>query len=363
MGSVQGSIKLLLLMPTKYIGNMVLAMKAISAILDHIAPENVVLVLDEEFRELGPLAFGADRRFLFYPRKKLKQGSLRSKASCYLSFIRQLRTEKFGQVLDLDGTVVSARLCRMSRSSQKIGPDFTKRPKSYTKLVNIRQKNQHCIDDFADMARYAGVTDYQPGYLQLPKAGSLEPIASRLSAPASPLKPNALVCIHPGGTKDYKLWDINKFAELADWLLGKGWNVIIIGNGDNEKQRVDTMLAAMTRKPVNAHGRLSLLELTTLLQHTNLYIGNDSGPMHLAITTVPRVIALFGPTEIHRWAPKSKNAQIVQGKLACSPNCEPENCCNNYQCLESLSVKQVISEAGLEQKSKMNQYNKTVITN
>lgn len=339
-GKLINTVKLLLIMPTKYIGNMVIAMKAIAAILDKYDSGQTVLVLDSQFSGLAPLAFGDQRRFLFYPRQALRHGPLYNRALRYLSFIRQLRAERFDKVVDVDGTVVSARLSWLSRGKQKIGPSFSKRRKPYSTLVDIAQ-DQHSLGDFAAMAKYLGVNIAEPGYLKLAKDGTLAAVAAKLDTPVDYLNKKPIVCIHPGATKDYKLWDIHKFAELADWLLEKGWNVIVIGAGSSEKERIDTMLATMAGHPINAHDRLSLLELTILFQHAGVFIGNDSGPMHLAVATAPNVIALFGPTEKHRWAPTDEHVQVVQGDFACSPGCHPEACLNNYQCLKSLSVEQV----------------------
>ena len=130
-------------------------------------------------------------------------------------------------------------------------------------------------------------------------------------------------------------------------IRDRGLNVVVVGAGESERARIGQMFRLSKRRDemINGHNKLSLVQLITLLQHAKLYIGNDSGPMHLASASGVPLLALFGPTELVRWHPRVPQARIVKGDALCSPDCQPEVCLRDYQCMSSLSVEKVQTEA------------------
>jgi heptosyltransferase-3 len=318
-------LKLLIVMPTKYLGNMVIALQTIASLLD-VYGEDAVLLIDENFEPLLRHIFPG-RRFIGYPRRGKGPNH-------YISFLRSLRKEMFDLALDIDGTVLSGRITRLCRARNKSGPGFAKRTGAYSSLVPIDRDTQHCFDDFTLMAKHIDVEVSPRRYLEIP------PVPANVWE--SDLPERRIVCIHPCATKDYKQWDISRFAELADTFIRTGWDVVIIGAGASEQSRVEKLLSLMEETPTNLHGRLDLMQVVYLLQHAWVFIGNDSGPMHLAAASGVNVLALFGPTELLRWEPMAPQVTIIKGELPCSPECRPEACLRDYQCLGSLTVAQVL---------------------
>ncbi len=325
---------------------MVIALRAMEAILAAHGPDELRILVDDSFKELLACAFPDEPRFIYYPRKKLHENTLISRIQTYLSFAKLLRSIEFECALDMDGTVVSARLMRLARADRKPGPAFNKnkRRSVYTELIEMDQPTQHCFDDFTMMIDTLGLTPRSQHYYLFPPTGDLGQVASTLDL--SPTA-NPIVVLHVCATKDYKQWDIGRFASLADSLIEQGFSVIVVGAGDGERDRIGQMLALAKRgdEIINAHNKLSLVQLITLLQHAKLYIGNDSGPMHLASATGVPLLALFGPTELVRWHPRVPQVSIVKGDAPCSPDCQPEVCLREYQCMASLTVEKVKSEA------------------
>ncbi len=332
---------------------MVIALRAIEAILAAHNNDELSILVDDSFRDLLDCAFPGESRFIFYPRKRLHENAPLSRILIYLEFARSLRSNEYDRALDMDGTVVSARLMRLARAIQKPGPAFNKnkRRKIYTELIEMDQPTQHCFDDFTIMIGTLGLKPRSQDYYQFPPFGSLEHIAKLLSLPVGTdgknESLNRIVVLHVCATKDYKQWDIGKFANLADALVEQGMTVIVVGAGAGERGRIEQMFvhSKHRHKIINGHNRLSLVQLVTLLQHARLYIGNDSGPMHLASATGVPLLALFGPTELVRWHPRVPQVTIVKGDALCSPDCQPEACLREYQCMSSLSVKKVLAEA------------------
>ncbi len=312
-------------MPTKYVGNFVISLRTLRAFLTQCGAADTVFVINESFEALARAVLGPEARLLIFPRSRKRR--LRRA----ISFLSALRATGYDEIIDLDGTVVSGRIVQLARGQRKVGPGFAKRPRVYTEIIDIDRDTQHCFDDYVRMAAVSGVRVFDRRYLLLPPT------------PASPLPlaidtDRPIACLHPSATKDYKQWSIEKFAQLADRLVDAGWQVVVVGAGGGEAGRVESLIGATKANIINAHDQLSIVQLVQLLQRSNVYIGNDSGPMHVAATCGIPVLALFGPTELIRWRPRTELGQVIKGDMPCAPTCQPEACIRDYRCMTSLTV-------------------------
>ena len=331
-------LKLLILMPTRYLGNMVIAMQAIAAILGQYEAEEVTIVTDDNLEGLARLCLQDRGALVVYPRRLLRRGnSLVTRVKTYFAFLKKLRRSRYDIALDMDGSSVAGTLTRFARAKEKIGPDFSYQPSAYTRTIAVNRNVQHCFQDFVDMAGAIGVEVKATEYFKLPVATGYGPIESQLDH-------RPLACIHPCATKPYKQWDLDNFAQLAGQLVSHGWQVAIIGAGAGERGKVEAMMAKTSHAIIDAHSRLAIHELVALLQRAQLFIGNDSGPMHLASATGVKTLALFGPTELFRWRPRAPNTTIITG-LPCAPECRTEACTQSWRCMRSITVAQVMAAA------------------
>lgn len=316
-------------MPTKYVGNFVISLRTLATLIQSNGPDRTALVIDQNFEPLLRAALGDHARLICYPRPR-GGTTLRDKARQYLDFLRDLRDTRYEKVIDIDGTVLSGRVMRYIRADHKIGPDFAKRPGTCDRLVDVDRESHHCFFDFSLMAAAIGIDVEETSYLLIPSVNVTLPIEL-------PPTDQALVCIHPSATKEYKQWSARGFARLADALTRSGSTVVFVGAGSQEAARISAIRNLMEETAIDAHGRLSLIELVGLCQRADLFIGNDSGPMHLAAASGTTVIALFGPTELIRWQPMADNTHILKGPAPCAPDCQTEDCKRGYQCLGSLT--------------------------
>jgi heptosyltransferase-2/heptosyltransferase-3 len=111
------------------------------------------------------------------------------------------------------------------------------------------------------------------------------------------------VVIHPGTAGANKLWTIQGWAEVADRLSSKGYNVILTG-APNEQTLCASIVEATTSKPFDLSGRTaSIPELTWILDKAHMVLGVDSGPLHIADALGKRTLHLYGPSDERSWAP------------------------------------------------------------
>ena len=118
------------------------------------------------------------------------------------------------------------------------------------------------------------------------------------------------IALHPGSGGKAKIWPTERFAEIAGRLVGSGRDVVVIyGEADVEVEReFSRLLPGMP----SLKG-LSLVELAGALSECSGYLGNDSGITHLAASLGLAVVALFGPSDAGKWAPRGRGTiRIVE---------------------------------------------------
>lgn len=128
-----------------------------------------------------------------------------------------------------------------------------------------------------------------------------------------------LVAIHPGSPIPLKQWLPERYAELADWLIAqKGAQVVFVGVND-EIPIITEVQQFMRGRSINIAGETTLTQLASILHSCNVFIGNDSGPMHLAAAVGTQTIGLYGPGDPTRFGPIGVQCETIRRKLDCPP--------------------------------------------
>ena len=122
---------------------------------------------------------------------------------------------------------------------------------------------------------------------------------------------NELTLIHPGSGSREKCWPIPHFTELAKRLTASGHTVrFLIGEVERERFSASDLRQLMSAAPVVEPQ--NLIELYRELTFARAFIGNDSGPTHLASIMGVPTIALFGPTDPAVWKPLGPRVQVLR---------------------------------------------------
>jgi heptosyltransferase-3 len=121
-----------------------------------------------------------------------------------------------------------------------------------------------------------------------------------------------IAAIHPGSGSEKKNWPVEKFASLARWLVDEMALQLVIVHGEADEKPVARLSERLEGRPfVTAHG-LKLPELAAVLERCALFVGNDSGVMHIAAAVGTPTIALFGPASTPVWQPTGERVRVVQ---------------------------------------------------
>lgn len=148
------------------------------------------------------------------------------------------------------------------------------------------------------LAGLVGCRDLDPR-LEFPLQASDLAEADAVLEPVS----SPIVVIHPGARGVDRRWPPIRYAQLADHLA-RGFQAAIVLTGTEEEVSITADVASLVHEPVlDAAGRTSLGGLAGIISTANLFVGNDSGPAHLAEALATESIVLFGPEEPERWGP------------------------------------------------------------
>jgi heptosyltransferase II len=138
-----------------------------------------------------------------------------------------------------------------------------------------------------------------------------------------------------------KCWPEKSFIELTSKLLEDENNFIVFFGDDDSKTKVDQICMSKSSKNIiNLAGKTDLLELASLINLCDVFVTNDSGPMHVASALKVPLVAIFGSTSTILTGP-SKESVVVKKDVPCSP-CFKRECKNKrFECMIDISVKEV----------------------
>ena len=153
-----------------------------------------------------------------------------------------------------------------------------------------------------------------------------------------------IVALCPGSINSRaKRWPAERFAALADLLIGSQAQVLLIGS--HEELDVSLEVAAkMQHEPVILTGKTSLAQVVEVLAAVDLLITNDTGPAHIAAAMGRPTVVIFGPTNPLTTRPFSSTAEIVRHPPDCAP-CMLRDCPIDHRCMTAISPEEVFERA------------------
>lgn len=216
----------------------------------------------------------------------------------------------------------------------------------------IKKLNRHQVYYYLDLLYQAGFStrDYlqdkgfQPDISLRPTEQGIHS-ARRLLAESNVQSDKPLVLLNPGAYfGSAKRWFIDRYAVLADRLVqDRSAQIVIIGSAD-ERRIAERISALMRATPAIMTGATDLATLMGMLSIAQLFITNDSGPMHLAAALDTPQIALFGSTDEIATGPHSRKARVIHKHVECSP-CLLRECPLGLRCFKAIEVDEVYEAA------------------
>lgn len=157
-----------------------------------------------------------------------------------------------------------------------------------------------------------------------------------------PLKRPPLLGINPGAAYgSAKCWLPDRFEALTEKLLKESSFFIVYFGDSAGKPLVDSICQRFPERVINLAGKSSLRELMALISLCDLFLSNDSGPMHMAAALGVPLVALFGSTSALKTGPRgTAPVKVIHKQVACSP-CYKRVCPIDFRCMKQIEVNEV----------------------
>jgi heptosyltransferase-2 len=254
----------------------------------------------------------------------------------------ELRSRKFDVALLLQNAFDAAWLAWRAQIPQRIGYARDARSVLLTKAIPVPKPGEippHEKFYYLELLRRAAWLDQLPDEphitLQVPDAARQRAAQTLLEAGS---RPHA-IRIAVGAGASYgsaKCWPPDRFAKALNALPSRADADVILFGTPGELPVSTAIAAALQRAPINLTGKTSVADLPALLSQCHLFLGNDSGAMHVAAAVGLPVVAIFGPTDPEGTAPVTPRVTIVQQKPYCSP-CFLRRCPTDHRCMTAVT--------------------------
>jgi len=206
---------------------------------------------------------------------------------------------------------------------------------------NHEQNTGHVSEFYLSTLRHLGITVAAPRFKILPAHSSSSSKGCSQMADYG-LEPPRL-CIHPGSGAKAKIWPLKNFIDVALEVTRRLAVQVSFVLGPAEEEYFQTLKESARIQSTAILRDLSVSGLATLLEHSRLYLGNDSGPTHLAACTGVCTVAIFGPTSVEKWAPRGPDVHIIRKETPCCPcNIDVMHQCTTRHCLAEITPEEVV---------------------
>jgi len=254
----------------------------------------------------------------------------------------ELSALKFDLALLLQNAFDAAWLVWRARIPERIGYARDRRSFLLTNAIPVPKTGEIPLHEkfyYMELIRRAGWIESIPdeSFIPLRVSESSRRRAEEFLA-RSGVRPDSLrIALGAGASYgSAKCWPPSRFAELANRLQSeKDADVILFGTAV-EAAVTRAISAEMHRPPIDLTEKTSIADLPALLSQCHIFIGNDSGAMHVAAGVGLPVVAVFGPTDPWGTAPVTPRSAIVQKKPYCSP-CFLRHCPTDHRCMSAIT--------------------------
>jgi heptosyltransferase II len=262
----------------------------------------------------------------------------------------ELRAQKFDVALLLQNAFDAAWLVWRAAIPERIGYARDGRSFLLTKPIPVPRTGEIPLHEkfyYLELLRRAGWIDALPNesFITLNVSGTGCRRAEEFLA-QSGVRPNSLrIAIGAGASYgSAKCWPPSRFAQLANRLQSENDADVILFGTAAEAGVTRAISSELHRPPIDLTEKTSIADLLALLSRCHIFIGNDSGAMHVAAGVGLAVVAVFGPTDPHGTAPVTPRCTIVQQKPYCSP-CFLRHCPTDHRCMRAVTPEMVEAAA------------------
>lgn len=329
-------MKNVLIIKLRYIGDVLLATPTIRAIKAAHPDVRVTMMVN---RGTEDILFGnPDVEEVVV----LDKGSL----AAQWQLIAKLRRRRFDTVIDLTDGDRSAFLSWISGAPVRIGfnDEHRWRGRYYTEVIQpvpvVRHRIDRDLESLKPMNIQADSKDMQLR-LTSEEVNSADQLLDQLGVQQS----QSMVILQPGARYWFKAWPPERFADLADRLTAYCGCQVLIGGSGQDVGLAQQILQMAKSSPMIMAGRTTIKQFAAIAKKSALFVGSDSGAMHIASAMGTPVVVLFGPSNPREWGPRGGPAEILYKEIDCRICFHPTCMRDEENCMKLITVEEVCAAA------------------
>ena len=339
--------KKILVLRLSAVGDVIRTLPAVKAIKTHFPSASITWMVEEPSKALIESQPEIDEVILF-PRQRWSEG-LKSIGGWWKTakevrlFIQSLRRKRFDLTLDFHGILKSGLLSFLSGATQRIGYErrWSKEGNFLFSNIKVKLPKERIsrFDRNFNLLKGMGLEVEPTAYPLYIPAEDREYVKSFFDQLFPPLK-RPSIAIHPGTSPKtlYKRWQPEQYTQLADRLVHELKATVLFTWGPGELDWVKRIQRRMRESSVLGPHTISLTQLGEVYRYCNLYIGGDTGPMHIASMMGIPVVVIYGPTDPILNEPFGPHRKVIKN-VGCNP-CRDRSC-KKLKCLEEITVDDV----------------------
>ena len=342
-------IERLLIRGTNWVGDAVMSVPALKEIRRIFPNARISLLVRPWVREVYSAADFVDE-ILSYDKQERHAGWIGRRL-----LISELRARRFDMAILLQNAVEAAWIAYWARIPLRLGYRRDGRGILLTHPVRIDPavRRIHQVHYYLGLLAGAGLLEDRPWEsehlrtvsIAIPVGESDREAARAMMRDHGITAGRPIVGLNPGASYGgAKRWPAERFAALADALADRCNAQIVIFGAPAERHVAEHVAAQMVSLPVILAGRTTLGHLMGLIRECDLFITNDSGPMHLAAALDVPQLAIFGSTSEAATGPLSSQARVIKNAVDCSP-CFLRECPTGFRCMLSITVEEILNAA------------------
>ena len=260
-------------------------------------------------------------------------------------FAWQIRRKDFDTVVDLTDGDRAAFLSWVSGAPVRIGFNAEERwtGRCYTVVVSGEAGGHRIERDLAALAPLGIVVEDRIPRLWLTQEDDalVEQLVGNVGIP----RDRPWVIVQPGARYWFKAWPPERFAELADRMTDRFGCQVLVAGSPQEQALTETVVKHAKCRLLSIAGRSTVRALAALVKRSALFVGNDTGAMHIAAAVGTPLVGLFGPSNPTEWGPRGGPAETIYKGLDCRICFHPTCRRGEQNCMKLITVDEVMAAA------------------
>jgi heptosyltransferase-1 len=342
-------VKRVLVIELAKLGDVVSCLPFFPSLKKFVPNAAIVVLVQSQYANLFPLVQAIDEVLTPHTSRGVR-GLMKS--------IQQVRRQGFDLVVSASPSVRHGLLVLLSGARCKFGfLEYSRGKVVHLQPHRIRSlgfrlqtssfyvpKNMNERVDHLCRCLGVGVPERKPALAFLRVGSSLGPRTAKALLPANG---SSYIVVHPFTGWEYRTWPIENFRILVRQILETSTEHVVLVGAESDRSPLEPLVTEFGRDPrVSFEIGLELDSLARMIANARLFIGGDSGPLHLATAVGTPSVGLFGPAPPELTGSQMPMESYVYRRVECSP-CSQEDCVRKWApCMTLITVDEVFGRAG-----------------